>query len=70
MVVESIKEDILSVVSDLKEKPYWELASEDKEKCDQIIRKMVFNARERDHIGHVYDLTRNVFDIVKSVTKN
>lgn len=30
---------------------------------------MVFNARERDHVGHVYDLTRCLFDVLRSAFK-
>jgi len=31
---------------------------------------MVFNAREADHVAHVYDLVRSLFDVMRDVLKS
>ena len=30
---------------------------------------MVLSAKERDHAGYVYDLTRDFFDVLRSILK-
>ena len=70
VLVQSIKEDIIDAVNDLKAKDnIWALNKRQKEQCDVIIKKMVFNARESDHVAHAYDLVRGLFDIVRDVIK-
>ena len=35
-----------------------------------MIKKMVLNARESDHIAHSYDLVRGLFDVLREVQKS
>lgn len=52
-VIQSIKEDVLDVINDMK-RDFWQLNQDQLNECDNIIKKMVFGARERDHIGSIY----------------
>ena len=65
----AIKEDIIDAVNDLKAKDFWQLDGQQQAACDNIIKKMVLSAKERDHAGYVYDLTRDFFDVLRSVLK-
>ena len=39
-------------------------------KCDVLIKKMIFNAREADYVAHTYDLMRSLFDVLREVMKD
>jgi hypothetical protein len=47
----------------------WNLTQSQKDQCDSLIKKMVLNAREKDHVAHVYDLVRQLLDILRDVYK-
>ena len=71
VVIQTLKEDIIDAVNDLKGKPdIWHLDGKQIAQCDTIIKKMVFNARESDHVAHVYDLVRGLFDVMRDVLKS
>ena len=65
-IIQSIKEDIIDAVNDLKAKSdIWNLSEKQVAKCDTIIKKMVFNSGSNE--GHTYDLVRSLFDILREV---
>lgn len=58
-------------MNDLKDqRSVWDLNHSQLQQCDQIIKKMVFNAQSQDNVGHVYDLIRSLFDVLREVMGN
>lgn len=71
VVIQTIKEDIVDAVNDLKtKKDIWNLSEKQMAKCDVLIKKMIFNAREADYVAHTYDLMRSLFDVLREVMKD
>lgn len=70
VIIQALKEDIIDAVNDLKGKPeIWNLSQELKHQCDNIIKKMVF-CQSQQNIGHVYDLVRSLFDVLRKTLKD
>ena len=64
-IVKALKEDILDAVNDLKSKTeIWNLGKDLNAQCDSLVKKMVCGGL-KESSGHVYDLVRNLFDILR-----
>jgi len=67
-----VKESIIDSVNDLKgrEEIWGKLSEEQVRACDTIIKKMVLNAREPDYVGHLYELVKSFFDVLRDIQQN
>jgi hypothetical protein len=63
-----IKEDMLDVINDLKAKQAWQLSEEQAADADAIVKRMIFS--KSDDVGHVYELVRSLFELLRSWTRD